>query len=61
MELLEARKKLGLNQTELAKELKVSRTTICDWETKKTMPTIRSTKKIKDFFQKHGIEIEIKI
>lgn len=61
MELFEARKKLKITQGDLAKELKVSRATLCNWENGKAMPTIESAKRIKKYFEKYGIEIEIKI
>ena len=48
--LQELRKKKGLTQEELAKELYVSRTAISKWESGKGYPNIDSLKEISKFF-----------
>lgn len=44
--LLNARKKSGLSQEEVAGKLGVSRQTISKWETDETLPDIRQSKKL---------------
>ena len=48
--LVELRKKKGLTQEELAKELYVSRTAISKWESGRGVPNIESLKAISKFF-----------
>lgn len=44
--LIQARKKSGLSQEEVAEKLGVSRQTISKWELSETLPDIRQTKKL---------------
>lgn len=48
--LVELRKKKGLTQEELAKELYVSRTAVSKWESGRGVPNIESLKAISKFF-----------
>lgn len=55
--LKDARLKLGLSQTELAKEIHVSFTTINRYENGHHMPTPLAEATLKNFFQKHDIQL----
>ncbi len=48
--LLEARKKQGLSQEEVAEKLGVSRQTISKWETGETIPDIRQAKRLSTLY-----------
>ena len=49
--LRELREEKGLSQRQLAKELGFSPNTICQYETGKREPDIRTIKKLCDFFE----------
>ena len=48
--LIELRKEKGLSQFKLSKELGVSRSLICYWETDRAEPTAINIVKIADYF-----------
>lgn len=48
--LLELRKERGLSQADLAKELEVSYSVICYWETNRSEPTAPNILKIAEYF-----------
>ncbi len=50
-----------LSQTEFAKELGVSFSTVNRWETGKTLPNYQKLKKIKTFCEKNNIEFNLYI
>ena len=47
-----------LSQTEFAKELEVSFSTVNRWETGKTLPTYKAMKSIEQFCLRHQIEVD---
>lgn len=47
---------LGLNQTEFAKEINVSKNSISSWENNAIKPQPRQIKKILEFCKKNNIE-----
>lgn len=55
----EFRKKVGLNQDEFAKEIRVSRQTVSSIEAGKYNPSLELAFTIADFFHKHIEEIFI--
>ena len=48
--LLELRKERGISQADLAKELEVSYSVICYWETNRSEPTAPNILKIAEYF-----------
>lgn len=52
------RRQSPLSQTDFAKELGVSYSTVSRWETGKTLPTYKAMKNIEAFCSKHSLEIE---
>lgn len=48
-----------LSQTDFAKELGVSYSTVNRWETGKTLPTYKAMKSIEAFCSRHNIEAEL--
>ena len=48
--LLELRKEKGISQATLAKQLDVSFSVVCYWETNRSEPTAPNLVKISDFF-----------
>ena len=48
--LLELRKEKGISQAELAKQLQVSYSVVCYWETDRSEPTAPNLVKIADYF-----------
>lgn len=48
--ILKLRKERGLNQEQLAKELRVSKSTIGMWETGKRLPSSKLYEEIADYF-----------
>ena len=55
--LKEARIRLGISQTELAREIHVSFTTINRYENGHHMPTPLAEEALISFFQKHDIDL----
>ena len=47
-----------LSQTDFAKELNVSYSTVSRWETGKTLPTYKTMKSIEAFCKRHNIEVQ---
>ena len=54
----ELRAKMIMSQTEFAKELGVSFTTISRWEGGKFNPTIKTKRKLQPYFKKYGIKVD---
>lgn len=50
------RKKLGMTQTQLAKELEVNQTTVCKWESMKMSPTKEYEDKMAQLF---GVSVDL--
>lgn len=48
--LLELRKEKGISQAELAKQLQVSYSVVCYWETDRSEPTAPNLVKVADYF-----------
>ena len=48
--LLELRKEKGISQADLAKQLQVSYSVVCYWETDRSEPTAPNLVKIADYF-----------
>lgn len=55
------RKKSLLNQTDFAKEIGVSFSTVNRWENNKAMPNYQAQKKIKEYCEKNGLPFDIDI
>lgn len=53
------RNKMILSQMEFAKMLDVSFATVNRWETGKYAPTIKARRKLKPYFEKYKIEVDI--
>lgn len=53
------RKKLLLTQNEFAELLGVKLVTVSRWESGKFEPTMRVKRKLREFFEKNNIEIEV--
>jgi len=53
--LLELRKSKGLSQAALAKQLEVSVSVVCYWETDRSEPTAPNLDKLADFF---GVSVD---
>lgn len=49
--LTEARKSTGFTQTEVAKELKIPRSTIANYESGRTQPDIETLSRLIDFYE----------
>ncbi len=52
------RKQLGMSQEQLARELKVSFSTVNRWENEKANPSPMAKEAFNDFCTKHGINID---
>ena len=53
------RRKLLLTQNEFAELLGVKLVTVSRWESGKFEPTMRVKRKLREFFEKNNIEIEV--
>lgn len=53
------RTKLYLQQDELAKELGVSKSTVCNYESGRRMPKLRTARKIKEYADSHDIAVDM--
>ena len=53
------RKQLGMSQEQLARELKVSFSTVNRWENEKANPSPMAKEAINDFCTKYGINIDM--
>ena len=53
------RKKALLTQADFADEIGVSCATVNRWETGKSLPTIKTMKKIDDYCKNNGIDFDI--
>lgn len=50
MSFYSARKKCGISQAEVARELGISDSAVCQWETGKTMPDARKLTQIAEIY-----------